>query len=151
MVRGWLDRGVDGFRLDVFNAFLKHPELPSNPRSSAARPRGTRQDHLYDRDQPDLAELIGRFRAIVDEEPGPDVGRRAVRRRPRAGRGRAIPADKSNYGMFTVLDDLSRQRTRGIIEESAKDPNSKIGAAYDTLPRHARRSRPRASRRSSPG
>ena len=33
-----------------------------------------------------------------------------------------IPADKSNYGMFTVLDDLSRQRTRAIIEEAAKDP-----------------------------
>ncbi len=41
-----------------------------------------------------------------------------------------IPADKSNYGMFTVLDDLSRERTRQIIEEQAKDPNSKIGAAY---------------------
>ena len=41
-----------------------------------------------------------------------------------------IPADKSNYGMFTVLDDLSRQRTHEIIEEQAKDPNSRIGAAY---------------------
>ncbi|QIL02950.1 M13 family peptidase [Sphingomonas sinipercae] len=41
-----------------------------------------------------------------------------------------IPADKSNYGMFTVLDDLSRQRTRAIIEEQAKDPNSRIGAVY---------------------
>jgi len=41
-----------------------------------------------------------------------------------------IPADKSNYGMFTVLDDLSRQRTRGLIEEQAKDPDSRIGAAY---------------------
>ena len=41
-----------------------------------------------------------------------------------------IPADKSNYGMFTLLDDLSKERTRTIIEESAKDPNSKIGAAY---------------------
>src|SRR3954469_11918841 len=41
-----------------------------------------------------------------------------------------IPADKSNYGMFTVLDDLSRERTRSIIEEQAKDPNSRIGAAY---------------------
>ncbi|WP_196233084.1 M13 family metallopeptidase [Sphingomonas segetis] len=41
-----------------------------------------------------------------------------------------IPADKSNYGMFTVLDDLSRERTRQIIEEQAKDPNSRIGAAY---------------------
>ncbi|HEY6047744.1 MAG TPA: M13 family peptidase, partial [Sphingomicrobium sp.] len=41
-----------------------------------------------------------------------------------------IPPDKSNYGMFTVLDDLSRDRTKGLIEESAKDPNSRIGAAY---------------------
>jgi putative endopeptidase len=41
-----------------------------------------------------------------------------------------IPADKSNYGSFNVLDDLSRERTRGIIEEQAKDPNSAIGNAY---------------------
>ena len=41
-----------------------------------------------------------------------------------------IPPDKSNYGMFTVLDDLSRERTRAIIEEAAKDPSNKIGAAY---------------------
>ena len=41
-----------------------------------------------------------------------------------------IPADKSNYGMFTVLDDLSRNRTHEIIEEQANDPNSRIGAAF---------------------
>ena len=43
-----------------------------------------------------------------------------------------IPADKSNYGMFTKLDDLSKERTRAIIEETAKDPNSKIGNAYNS-------------------
>ena len=41
-----------------------------------------------------------------------------------------IPADKARYGMFNVLDDLSKERTRGIIEEQAKDPSSKIGNAY---------------------
>jgi len=41
-----------------------------------------------------------------------------------------IPSDRSNYGMFTVLDDLSRQRTRAILEEAKADPSSKIGAAY---------------------
>src|SRR5438552_185505 len=41
-----------------------------------------------------------------------------------------IPADKSNYGSFNILDDLSRERTRGIIEEQAKDPGSRIGNAY---------------------
>ena len=73
MVRGWLDRGVDGFRLDVFNIFLKHPDLPSNP-ELADVPEGTkpwdRQVHKYDRDQPDFPALIAKFRAIVDEQPG---------------------------------------------------------------------------------
>jgi alpha-glucosidase len=69
MVRGWLDRGVDGFRLDVFNAFLKHPELLTNPEIEGAT-LWARQHHLYDRDQPDFPELIARFRAIVDERPG---------------------------------------------------------------------------------
>ena len=41
-----------------------------------------------------------------------------------------IPVDKSNYGMFTVLDDLSRARTKEIIEGQAQDSNSKIGNAY---------------------
>ena len=45
-------------------------------------------------------------------------------------RNTAIPADKSNYGMFTVLEDLSRERTRQIIEEQSKDPNSPIGNAF---------------------
>ena len=69
MVRRWLDRGVDGFRLDVFNAFLKHPGLPSNP-SRPGTSTWSRQVHRYDRDQPDLKELIGRFRAMVDAVPG---------------------------------------------------------------------------------
>ena len=46
-------------------------------------------------------------------------------------RNTPIPADKSNYGMFTKLDDLSKERTRAIIEESAEDPASKIGIAYN--------------------
>ena len=44
-----------------------------------------------------------------------------------------IPADKSRYGMFNVLDDLSRERTRTIINEQSKDPNNKIGNAYSSF------------------
>ncbi len=69
MVRGWLDRGIDGFRLDVFNAFLKHPDLLANPERDGTS-LWDRQQHLYDRDQPDFPDLIERFRSIVDEVPG---------------------------------------------------------------------------------
>ncbi|HEY5721314.1 MAG TPA: M13-type metalloendopeptidase, partial [Allosphingosinicella sp.] len=41
-----------------------------------------------------------------------------------------IPADKSNYGMFTVLDDLSRTRTQEILNDAKTDPASKIGNAF---------------------
>jgi len=41
-----------------------------------------------------------------------------------------IPADRSNYGMFIVLDDLSRGRTRAILEEAARAPGSRLGDFY---------------------
>ncbi len=41
-----------------------------------------------------------------------------------------IPADKSNYGAFNTLDELSRTRTRAILDAAKDDPASKIGAAY---------------------
>jgi putative endopeptidase len=43
-----------------------------------------------------------------------------------------IPGDRSNYGSFAVLEDLSNERTHGILDEAAKDPSSKIGVAYAT-------------------
>src|SRR3954451_16202357 len=44
----------------------------------------------------------------------------------------AIPADKSNYGAFSVLDDLLHERTREILDQARTDPNSKIGTSYAT-------------------
>ena len=38
-----------------------------------------------------------------------------------------IPADKSNYGSFTALDDAARENIRTIVEESAKNPSDAIG------------------------
>jgi alpha-glucosidase len=69
MVRGWLARGVDGFRLDTFNVFLKDPAMRSNPRRRGSS-AWTRQAHLHDFDQPDLPDLVARFRAVVDAVPG---------------------------------------------------------------------------------
>jgi alpha-glucosidase len=69
MVRGWLARGVDGFRLDTFNVLLKHPDTPPNPSLHGTSP-WDRQEHRYDLDQPDLPALIQRFQAIVDQAGG---------------------------------------------------------------------------------
>lgn len=38
-----------------------------------------------------------------------------------------IPADKSNYGSFTALDDAARQHIREIIEAAAENPANETG------------------------
>lgn len=50
-----------------------------------------------------------------------------------------IPADRSSFGAFNTLDDLSRTRTRGIIEEAAAAPATpgtnaqKVGDFYKSF------------------
>jgi putative endopeptidase len=44
-----------------------------------------------------------------------------------------IPSDKSNYGMFTALQDISQQRVRDILDAAKDDPNSRIGNAYSSF------------------
>lgn len=66
--RFWLDRGVDGFRLDVFNVYFKHPDFPNNPPRLGLR-AFDRQQHLYDIDQPEMIPLLREIRAILDSYP----------------------------------------------------------------------------------
>jgi putative endopeptidase len=44
-----------------------------------------------------------------------------------------IPSDKSNYGAFNVLADLSQQRVRDILDAAKNDPSSRIGNAYSSF------------------
>ena len=42
----------------------------------------------------------------------------------------AIPADKSNYGMFTALDDLSKERVKIVLDAEKDRKGSKAGDVY---------------------
>jgi len=70
VVRTWLGRGVDGFRLDVFNLYLKDAALRSNPRRIGRRGAWSWQRHVNDRNQPELEDLLIEIRGLVDAEPG---------------------------------------------------------------------------------
>ena len=72
VARFWLDRGVDGFRLDVANCYTHDRELRDNPPSgarNAVRPYFM-QRHVYDRDRPETFAFAARLRALADERPG---------------------------------------------------------------------------------
>lgn len=71
MIRFWLDMGVDGFRLDVVNYYIKDEELRSNPRHFFNGFREyERQDHIYDRNRPETHEILKEFRKLLDSYPG---------------------------------------------------------------------------------
>ena len=67
--RFWCDLGMDGFRLDVFNVYLKHADLPANPPKPGLR-TFDRQVHLHDINQPELVPALQEIRSILDEYPG---------------------------------------------------------------------------------
>lgn len=67
--RFWMKRGVDGFRLDVFNEFFKDEKLRDNPRTKFGFREFERQDHIYDIDQPEMMEVVKEIREVTDEFP----------------------------------------------------------------------------------
>jgi alpha-glucosidase len=72
VARFWLDRGVDGFRLDVANCYAHDPALTDNPPSAAGgavKPHDM-QRHVHDRDHPQALAFAERLRAVLDEAPG---------------------------------------------------------------------------------
>ncbi len=72
VVRFWLDEGVDGFRMDVVNWFVKDAQFRSNPFSFNANPE-IFQKHIYDRNQSETHEICREIRAITDSYPGERV------------------------------------------------------------------------------
>jgi alpha-glucosidase len=73
-VRFWLERGVDGFRLDTVNYYVHDRQLRDNPpmrMSRAAKAKQTNpyeyQNHLYDKTRPENLAFLKRFRALLDE------------------------------------------------------------------------------------
>ncbi|MEM6811324.1 MAG: alpha-glucosidase [Pseudomonadota bacterium] len=76
----WLERGVDGFRLDVINFCFHDKELRDNPpRDKNAFTTGvqvespypyTMQSHIYDKSQPENLGFLKSLRELMDRYPG---------------------------------------------------------------------------------
>lgn len=69
IIRFWLDRGVDGFRLDASSVYSKDPSFRNNPMKYEASDKNDYNNyhHLYDRDLPENHRIIREIRAIVDD------------------------------------------------------------------------------------
>ena len=78
MTRFWLNRGVDGFRLDTINFYFHDKQLRDNPALDPSRRNASTapavnpynfQEHIYDKNRPENIAFLKRFRAVLDEFP----------------------------------------------------------------------------------
>lgn len=61
VLRFWLDRGVDGFRIDVSDALIKDRSWPNTPDGSPVIPKHAESP---------VHDIYRRFRRVMDEYPG---------------------------------------------------------------------------------
>jgi len=75
VMRFWLERGIDGFRLDTVNYYFHDRKLRSNPPAElpehlpyAVNPYDM-QEHKYSKSQPENVDFLRRVRALLNDFP----------------------------------------------------------------------------------
>ena len=70
VIRFWLERGVDGFRVDVIHKMVKDAALLDNPPPDPDDFQPVRdyfgQQHIYDHDRPEVHDIIRSWRRLLD-------------------------------------------------------------------------------------
>ncbi|MGA7731777.1 MAG: alpha-amylase family glycosyl hydrolase [Chloroflexia bacterium] len=69
-IRFWLDKGVDGFRVDVIYVMIKDDlfrDNPPNPDYQSGQDPSHSQLHLYTNNRPEVHDIIQRMRKLFDE------------------------------------------------------------------------------------
>ena len=79
VARFWLDKGVDGFRLDTINFYMHdkllrdNPPIPAQERNHSIATKVNPynwQNHIYSKNQPENIIFLERIRALVDQYEG---------------------------------------------------------------------------------
>jgi alpha-glucosidase len=72
VLRFWLDRGVDGFRVDVLWLLIKDDQFRDNPPNPAWQPNHPGIDRLlqrYSADRPEVHDVVAEMRGVLDTYP----------------------------------------------------------------------------------
>lgn len=72
VMRFWLEKGVDGFRVDVMWHLIKDEKLRDNPVNTDYKDHKPTYDQLlpvYSTDQPEVHEIVKKMRQLLDEYP----------------------------------------------------------------------------------
>ena len=132
VIRFWLERGVDGFRVDVIHKMIKDAALRDNPPPDPDDFHPVRdyfgQQHVYDHDRPEVHDVIRSWRRILDQLRRAHDGRRGLPARSAPRRA--------------VLRRRARRAAAGVQLQLPVEPVGRRG-----LSRPRRRDRGAAARR----
>lgn len=139
VIRFWLDKGVDGFRIDVAHYIMKDPQMRDNPLNerpspSIHRPLGEydSQVHLYDKGHPDTHQIYQEIRTLLDAYS---------EERPRAAIGEIHIFDWEEWASYygENLDEIHLPYNFSLIgvEWSASAVEKKVAGLEKALPEGA--------------
>jgi alpha-glucosidase len=148
----WLDRGLDGFRLDTVNYYFHDQKLRSNPPAQAkpqvmATDLYGMQNNIYNKTRPENIGFLERLRALADQyddimmvgEVG-EMGRRSIEIMGEYTQGRARLHMAYSFAMLGP--DFSAEHFRNCIEgfqQGAPDGHPKWSFSNHDVPRHVTR------------
>lgn len=153
----WLDRGLDGFRLDTANYFFHDQKLRSNPAAQAApQVMATdlygMQDNIYNKTRPENIAFLERLRKLTDQyedimmvgEVG-EMGRRSIEIMGEYTEG----TDRLHmaYSFAMLGPDFNAEHFRNCIEGfqvGAPEGHPKWSFSNHDVPRHVTRWLPHA-------
>ncbi len=74
VLRFWMDKGVDGFRIDAVSRLFEDPNLHDDPYRPGYNAYGDRNiEHKYTDNYPEVNDVLKRLRKVVGKYPGDPV------------------------------------------------------------------------------
>ena len=148
----WLDRGLDGFRLDTVNYYVHDQKLRSNP-PAQSEPQEIpsdlygMQDNIYNKNRPENLDFLARLRALTDQyedimmvgEVG-DIGTRSIKIMGAYTEGKSRLHMAYSFAMLSP--EFSADHFRSCIEGfqiGAPEGHPKWSFSNHDVPRHVTR------------
>jgi alpha-glucosidase len=120
VVRFWLERGVDGYRVDAVNVVVKHAELRDDPPATGRFPlpllgEHAELDHVYSGNRPEVGEALAALREAAGDALL--VGEVYL---PTADYGRYLEHLDLAFGFELYFSPWQAERLRAAIEPAAE-------------------------------
>ncbi len=149
ILRFWLDRGVDGFRVDVAQGMVKDKLLRSNPTLGRWDQWSTRSeqwaafDHIHDVLQPESRELFARWKEVCSDHDAVLIGETSVGKVEDLAS--LLQGDGLDFGFW--LEPLHRSWGASAIRAVLQDPLDQLERAGSIAWQSSSLDEPRAASR----